>query len=97
MPSAVFDYDEIRKRVRADYLFGREARRAMSAPDRAASSTVGTSAVTLCDWCGKGGSDAEGCPHNRNTGGICAIYINVGRVRLKYVLTVIRPPQDQGS
>ncbi len=73
MPSAVFDYDEIRKRVRTDYLFGRETRPTTSAPPRATSSTVVTSAVTSCDWCGKGGSDAESCPHNRNTGRICAI------------------------
>src|SRR5260370_7579109 len=72
MPRAVFDYDEIRKRVRTDYLFGREARRT-TVPARATSSTVGTSAVPSCDWCGKGGSDAESCPHNRNTGGIWAI------------------------
>src|SRR6266851_9015897 len=43
MPSAVFDYDEIRKRVRTDYLFGRETRPTTSAPPRATSSTVVTS------------------------------------------------------
>src|SRR5712691_5415779 len=37
-----------------------------------ATSTDGTPADLSCDWCGKGGSDAENCPHNRNTGAICA-------------------------
>jgi len=71
MPSAVFDYDEIRKWVRTDYLFRRAAgcKTSGSAP---ATSTDGTPADLSCDWCGKGGSDAENCPHNRNTGAICA-------------------------
>jgi len=45
MPSAVFDYDEIRKRVRADYLFRREATPATSAPARDMPAPVGMSAV----------------------------------------------------
>ena len=71
MPSAVFDYDEIRKWVRTDYLFCRAAGRKTSG-SAPATSTDGAPADLSCDWCGKGGSDAENCPYNRNTGAICA-------------------------
>ena len=74
MPSAVFDYDEIRKRLRTDHLFRRETERVTSASAGARSSTVATSVGVLCDWCGKGGGEAARCPHNRNTGVICAIH-----------------------
>jgi hypothetical protein len=70
MPSAVFDYAEIRKRVRVDYLSRPEPPRGTSASDT--TSTIATPGVLSCDWCGKSGSDAENCPHNRNSGAICA-------------------------
>jgi hypothetical protein len=73
MPSAVFDYDEIRKRVHTDYLFRREAAGGTFAPARNTPSTIGTSAVLSCNWCGKSGTDAANCPHNRNTGTVCAV------------------------
>jgi len=69
MPSAVFDYDEIRKRVRKGYLF-RQAPRKTSAP---APVTSSSSTVLSCDWCAKSANDAATCPFNRNTGIVCAI------------------------
>jgi hypothetical protein len=72
MPSAVFDYDETRKRVRTDYPFRREATPQMSALAPAAPSTVGTSAVLSCAWRGKSAGDTASRFHNRNAGMICA-------------------------
>jgi hypothetical protein len=68
MPSAVFDYDEIRKRVRTGDLFRQEAPRKTSAPAPVTSSST----VLSCDWCGKSANDAATCPFNRNTGIVCA-------------------------
>lgn len=70
MPSAVFDYAEIRKRVRVDYLSRPEPPRGTSASDTIF--TIVTPGVLSCNWCGKSGSDAENCHHNRNSGAICA-------------------------
>lgn len=70
MPSAVFDYAEIRKRMRAHHLLRPEPRRATSASDT--SSTVGTLGRLSCDWYGKSSSDAENCSHNRASGAVCA-------------------------
>src|SRR5260370_41533309 len=65
MPSAVFDYDEIRKRVRTGYPFRQEAPRKTSAP---APVTSSSSTVLSCDCCVKSANDAATCPFNRNTG-----------------------------